>query len=231
MTRFALAMAIAAGSASLASAQQVFFTDFDSGVPAEFSGPGTAQGVQGYNGLGNGSNTFAGNMLRNTDTGVPEQAKSVLTLTNLPAHDTLRLDCLVAIIDSWDGINGAAGFADDTFNIRIDGALVFSQIFAHASGSQSYNPGAPIMVSQGSNLGFGSYADSALDLNFDSNLTVAHSASSVTIEFFASGTGWQGGDDESFGLENVGVTVRGVPAPGALALFGLAGLGARRRRS
>jgi hypothetical protein len=223
-------VSVAVLAASGASAQQVFFTDFDSGVPAEFSGAGSAQGVQGYNGLGNSAaNSFGGNMLRNDDASNPTQAASVLTLNNLPAHDTLRLDCLVAIIDSWDGFGGV--FNDDSFNIKIDGTTVFSQVFASGSGGQTYNPGAPTMLSQGSNLGFSGYNDFALDLSFDANLTVAHSASSVTIEFYASGPGWQGGSDESFGLDNVSVTLRGVPTPGALGLFGAAGLMARRRRA
>lgn len=228
--RLASVASVAVLSASSAAAQQVFFTDFNSGVPAEFSGAGAAESVQGYNGLGNSAaNSFGGNFLRNDDASNPTQKATVLTLNNLPAHSTLRLDCLVAIIDSWDGFGGV--FNDDYFNIKIDGNTVFSEVFASASGSQTYNPGAPTLLSQGSNLGFGGYNDTALDLNFDSNLTVAHSASSVTIEFFASGPGWQGGNDESWAIENVSVTLRGVPAPGALSLFGAAGLFARRRRA
>jgi hypothetical protein len=59
---------------------------------------------------------------------------------------------------------------------------------------------------------------------------IPHTASSVTISFFASGAGWQGGNDESWGLDNLSVGIN-VPEPTMLGSLGLlaAALGARRR--
>ncbi len=228
MKRAFATVVLAAGFASGASAQEVFFSDFNSGTPAGISGAGGTESVQGFSGLGNGSNTFGGDMWRN-DAGGNPQTKTSLTLTDLPAHDSLRIDLLLAIIDSWDGIGGNPG--PDTFVIAVDGNTVFSHVFAIASGSGDYAPPAGVLLSGGTNLGFGGWAEIALDLGFDPSLTIAHSSSSVTIDFYATGGGWQGAGDESWAMDNLRVTVRGIPAPGGLAAFGLLGLAGRRRRN
>jgi hypothetical protein len=64
-----------------------------------------------------GSNVFAGQFISNTTggneggnpTGTPGQP-TTLTLTNLPPHDSIDLNFLLAIIDSWDGSNPDAAF-------------------------------------------------------------------------------------------------------------------------
>src|SRR5262245_36707347 len=38
---------------------QVFFTDFDAGAPSQFSGVTSTESVQGYAGIGTGSNAFS----------------------------------------------------------------------------------------------------------------------------------------------------------------------------
>jgi hypothetical protein len=40
---------------------------------------------------------------------------------------------------------------------------------------------------------------------------IAHTASSLTVTWLAHGTGWQGGTDESWGIDNVEVLLNGVP--------------------
>ncbi|HXS10878.1 MAG TPA: PEP-CTERM sorting domain-containing protein, partial [Candidatus Krumholzibacteria bacterium] len=89
-------------AASVASADtQVFFTDFESGLPAQMTAPGAAiEGVQGYANLGPVGNKFGGNLLRYATVTLYD---TQLTLTGLPAHDHLSLAFLAAIIDSWDG--------------------------------------------------------------------------------------------------------------------------------
>jgi len=157
---------MAVGSAAHGDPSAFFSTDFDSGVPAEFSGVTTTAEVQGWAGLGHGTNVFGGLMLHN-DTGPYGGGPALptrLTLTGLPQHDHIDLRFLLAIIDTWDGDSG--GCAPD------------------------FEP------------------DSAYDLGLEPALqAIPHTASTLTIEWFASGDGWQGSYDESWGIDNVEVVV------------------------
>ena len=74
------------------------------------------------------------------------------------------------------------------------------------------------MLAQYVPLGFlSSYVDSAYDLGWEPALqSIPHTASAVTIAWFASGDGWQGGSDESWAIDNVQIFVDAVvPAIGA----------------
>jgi len=196
-------------AASVASADtQVFFTDFESGLPAQMTAPGAAiEGVQGYANLGPVGNKFGGNFLRYATVTLYD---TQLTLTGLPAHDHLSLAFLAAIIDSWDGT--------ELFKVTIDGTEVFSHWWEIAIGDNSdyvAPPGA--LLSSGVNLGWNGggyfYRDRAYNMGVDPVFTVAHTASTVTIVWklgALSGPAanqWQGGLDESWGIDNVKVTV------------------------
>src|SRR5262245_51527620 len=79
--RRSLACAVAAGLGGRAAAQtQVFYSDFESGVPAQVSGAGQITGVQGWAGLGPSGNTFVGMMLRDKAPGNPQTSVRI-TLT------------------------------------------------------------------------------------------------------------------------------------------------------
>lgn len=211
--RLSLMIAAMCAAAGAASAQQVFSSDFESGLPAEFSGSGAVEGTQGYASYG-----FGSQFLRNDTLGSP----SILTLTNLPAHTSISIDLVLAAIDSWDSTNGNP--SPDFFNISVDDVSVFQATFANTSGSNSYGP----LLVDNAGLGFSGYADDAADLSTEALLhNIPHTASTVVIKFYASGGGWQGGFDESWAIDNLSVTV--VPAPGAAAM-GLLGLAAMRRR-
>lgn len=211
--RLSLMIATLCAAAGVASAQQVFSSNFESGLPAEFSGAGAVEGTQGYASYG-----FGQQFLRNDTLGSP----SILTLTNLPAHTSISIDLLLAAIDSWDSTNGNP--SPDFFNISVDDVSVFQATFANTSGSNSYGP----LLVDNAGLGFSSYLDDAADLSTEALLhNIPHTASTVVIKFYASGAGWQGGSDESWAIDNLSVTV--VPAPGAAAM-GLLGLAALRRR-
>jgi len=215
------ALLIAAGSVS---AQQVFFSDFESTLAAEVTGDGSIQGSQGYSAFGFGNNLF-----RNSAFGDPAGA-TVLTLINLPAHDAVSLDFLLAAIDSWDSTNGNP--SPDLFNVELDGVNIFQATFANTSGSNQYTPPAGGLLIDNGNLGFAGFLDDGFDMSFEPTLhNIPHTASTLTIRFFASGAGWQGGDDESFGIDNLSVTLTQVPTPGAasLAILGVL-LAVRRRR-
>jgi hypothetical protein len=83
-----------------------------------------------------------------------------------------------------------------------------------------------------------SYSDTLIDFGGASWATFAHSASTLTVEFRAAGSGWQGGSDESWGLDNFTVAASGAGAPGVpepatwammIGGFALAGAAMRRR--
>lgn len=207
--KFALTFlaALLVSGAALADTQ-VFSTDFESGLPAQITAPGSViEGVQGYAGLGPSGNQFGGSFLRYTTQSI---VNTTVTLSGLPAHDHLTLSVLLALIDSWDGT--------ELMQVEIDGAQVFSHWFQLATGDASdYVAPAGGLLSSGTNLGFtagGYYThDRAYNLGVDPAFTVPHTASTVTIVFKLSAvpgggaTYWQGGGDESWAIDNVRVSV------------------------
>jgi hypothetical protein len=215
-------------------ATTVFSSDFESGLPAEITGLGASvESVQGYAGLGAAGNQFAGSFLRNLTNDTV-----TLTLTGLPAHDTVDVLFLFAAIDSWDGSSG--GFpSGDFFTVTVDGVTIFRESFENSDAgfTQTYVAPAGGELARKQNLGFsvGSYhADSAYDLSIDSRFQgIAHTASTLTITFNGGGSGWQAGADESWAIDNLRI-VTSVPEPGAAALSMLAAgvlhAAARRRR-
>ncbi len=218
-----LALFLSGAGASSAFAVSVFSTDFNAGAPPEFSGVTTTEGVQGYAGLGTGLNVFGGNFLRNT-TAPP--LKTTLTLAGLPAHTDVTLSFLLAIIDSWDG-SGGHGFGPDIFNVTVDGSSILAETFDNFFDVQSYAPPAGVLLSSGSSVGFAGWPDSAYNMGLDPIFSnIPHTASTLTVEWFAGGAGWQGGGDESWAIDNVEVSVNrtppvsSVPEPVSLLLMG-----------
>lgn len=224
-------------SAAKATPQLVFSEGFSSGTaPAQFSGAGSVVDAQGYKGSGG----FADNFLRNDSGLVPNTTSgspTVLTLTGLPAHDSINLDFLLAIIDSWDG--NALDYGPDSFNVTVDGTSIFSETFTNFPSFDTQTASTANRVIAPTGLGFNSsYPDSGYDMGqLAAFQNIPHTASTLTVEFFASGPNWGGGLDESFAIDNVQVTVNtaSVPEPGTTALLAigltavLAGLSLVRR--
>ena len=232
--------------------------DFDTGISAQWSGITNLESVQGYAGLGTGSNVFTGNFLRNesggygsTPTSPSSPDPTVLTLTGLPAHTRVSLGFLLAVIDSWDGNSSAKienyPVGPDYFNVRVvDGNNIwtFSQTFTNFTNvSQSYS--GPMLGGGPSDRGFNAtWLDSAYDMGLDPVFqNIPHTGATLTVEWFASGAGWQGENvrfggtqDESWAIDNVRVTLNDVHAPLPPTVFllgsgllGLGCLGLRRR--
>ena len=216
-----------------------FFDDFDggqtlgAGVSGGFSGVTGTESVQGYAGLGTGGNVFGGDFLFNGSGGDPA-SPTVLTLSGLPAHDTISVNFLLAIIDTWDGgsFPPSPEQAPDYFNVHIDGVQVFFESFANADGAvgQTYVPATGVELANNVQLGFRNLNVNDLDDAYDMGLEpgfndIPHSASTVTIEWFASGSGWGGhdagplGTDEAWALENVLVITKIVPEPATFTLW------------
>jgi hypothetical protein len=171
-------------------------------------------------------------MFQNTS----QTTATTLSLANLPTHDSVDVNFLLAIIDSWDSINGVP--APDLFQVTIDGNMVINNTFANTSGSITQPVGLDLVPGPAS-LGFSGFVDRAYDASTDGALSIAHNASTLTVIFQATGAGWQGGTDESWGMDNLNVVINtvtpggpSIPEPGTLALFGLglAGLAYTRRR-
>ena len=198
-----------------------FSTDFNSGVPAAFSGTTTLQPVQGFVGVGTGTNVFSGNLLENRTGGTVAnpgsvlQVRTLLTLSNLPSHSSIDLNFLLAIIDSWDGLFDPQGGAPDFFNVRVDGNSVFRQAFDNQTNftTQTYIPPPGVLLTPLplTDRGFTGVTDSGWNMGLDPTFdNIPHSASTLTIEFFADGTGFEGGDNESWGIDNVEVLLNGT---------------------
>jgi len=201
----------------------VFHTDFEAGLPPQLQ-PGTAQivGAEGYAILAPGQvgrPTFGGALLRS------ETANQVtLTLTGLPAHNAIHLDFLFAAIDSLDGTGTFP--AGDFFRVDLDGRQIFRESFANATPTQvqSYVEQPHGTLARRQDLGFtqGSfYLDSAYDLGIDPHFrNLPHSASTATFTFIVEGAGVQQLNDESWGMDELTVSVGTVAALASATPYG-----------
>lgn len=223
-----LASLLALGAPAPRAATLHWSSDFESGLPPELTAPGSAlESVQGWSGLGAPGNTFGGVFLRYDQQALYDTR---LVLRNLPAHTHVSLGFLLAIIDSWDGV--------ELMQVTVDGQLLFSHWFQIATGdTSSYIAPPGALLSRGTNLGYtsGSYygRDRAYDLGADPAFQqIPHTADSLVVVWKLNavpGGGanyWQGGGDESWGIDNVRVWLSNtadtpsLQGPHALALAG-----------
>lgn len=226
---FILSCAVATLFAVPASAVTVLTNDFEGpgGFPTVTPGITTALSLAGGAVVGSQSFPSTGTMFfRNATKGV-----TTLTLTGLPVHNQITLNIDVAFIDSWDSSNGSP--APDNLVIRADGTEIGRLTAANASGSIDDFDGGTLLGRGDFGFSTGTYFDQ--DAIARISYAFSHSASSLTFEWYADGKGFQSGDDESWGIDNLAVitTLNTVPtpAPAGFALFGLAAfsLGLRRR--
>lgn len=179
-----------------------WFSDFNGELPSEISGFGVLESVQGYIDHG-----FTGQFLLNDSLGEVTQ----LVINDLPAHTSFNLDFLLAIIGSWDGSGG--DFGPDWFLVRVDGVEIFKETFGYVE--PSFQPGSEVTLVTGAFLGFDEAShDAAYDMGFQHQFqNIPHTASSLTVEFLASGEGWQGGLDESWAIDNLSVILHTQDEP------------------
>jgi len=250
-----LSLLLLVAGVGTSSASTFYYSNFNHGIPPEWSGnKNLLEGVQGYAGLGSGGNVFSGDFLRNESGGYGiTPTPTVLTLTGLPAHTSVRLGFLLAIIGSWDGNSkdkiNRYPVGPDYFNVEVDGKIIFSETFRNFASSNV--PGesqtfSGVMLGGGlSDQGFnyinpnppGNTVPTVwLDSAYAMSLDMPHTGATLTVEWFASGAGWQGENakfgithDESWAIDNVRVDLNGVhaPLPATLPLLGsgLLGLG------
>lgn len=242
-TLAALGLAAASGSA-MASSTMVYQNDFNSastagGVTAAIGGPQLASGF-GVTNYGGVTGNFIYNDSGNNYGGGPAPQMTTFTLSNLPSHTSLDVDFHLMFIDSWDSTNGGAGVSPDYLEVYLDGVL-WAQLTAantsgtindFAGGTQTFGPG---------NFVYNGYADRIVDMSTAGGLSFAHTASTFTLGIRAGGSGWQGGADESWGIDNLKITATlrdptgAIPEPATWAMmilgFGAAGTAMRRRRA
>ena len=226
--------------AAPAAAQTVYSNNFD--APATVAGGVTANltGVTAV--VGNGTTGLSGNFLRNGSTlNGATATPTVLTLSGLAAHTSVSLSMIFGFMESWDSSNGSV--APDLVDIVVDGTTRISGLTANnQTGSVSFYGGGtligtPCIQADSFNTQF---CDTIINLAGAPNLTFAHTSSTLTLSIFAYGTGWQGGLDEAWAIDNLSVTLAGganaaVPEPATWALmmlgFGAIGYSLRRRKA
>ncbi|BCG65296.1 MAG: hypothetical protein methR_P3126 [Methyloprofundus sp.] len=213
-----------------AAAITAYSNDFDSapviapGIIANWATPeSSVQPVQGFTAAG-----FSGNFLTSFSHSTSASGNTaILTLNNLPTHTSISIDGLIAIIDSWDSNDGSLGATPDFFNILVDGSSIFQDTYNNASGTNN-NLSLLADINGGKiHRGFsGAYLDQAFDL--DNSLSIAHSSSSIQVVISGNGSGWQGGGDEAWGIDNFVLSLENnssIPEPESIALLGLGLLG------
>ena len=128
-----------------------------------------------------------------------------LNLTNLPPHDQVELSFDLYIIDSWDGsdfLNGA-----DYFQVGYSGSIdnLLSETFIGCPDPRFGSYAATQPEFCGADVGFNPGHPDAIYRNLDDGFVFQHSATTLNINF--TGSGLQGVEDESWGIDNVRVTV------------------------
>ena len=234
----AAATLVAMAAATPASAALVYANDFDSAatVGAGVTAAGLTNGslttaLGSY--AGSNSKTWARNVFINQSGGNPA-TMSTLTLTGLAAHSAISIDFMLGFLNSWDSTNGSV--SPDFLDIFIDGNQVAQLTTATASGSNTNYGGGTLLVNNGQIDANTGWADDLVDMGTASFLSLAHSASTLTLSIRASGSGWQGGTDEYWGVDALSINATGghnVPEPatwGLVAIAGLAAAATRRRR-
>jgi len=194
---------------------QVYYNDFDGEaiaapeVTATLAGITSTEPVQDYDAYG-----FGGDFLRNDtggyasggDMGTPGLT-TTLTLTGLPPHTSIDINFLLAIIDSWDGGGPEGCCHPDILTVTVDGNTIFSESFGYIN--PSFVPTSGVLLALDTPLGFNpEFGDSAYNMGLNPAFdNIPHSASTLTIEWFARGDGWQGDYDESWAIDDVEIII------------------------
>jgi hypothetical protein len=184
-------------------ATQVYSNNFETTVGSEWS-------VTRAEVTPNGNRRFLGQFGNDTVS---------LSLANLPQHSQVRVAFDVYVIRTWDGNGPAAEYGPDIFEARVDNGptLTRTTFTVHSYLRQAYpseyptgdNPPRSGTIENNS-LGY-SFNGTPLSSVYRIEKTVAHTGGALKLNFSASGL--EALDNESWGLDNVVVSVDCPPPP------------------
>ena len=167
-----------------------------------------------------GSRSFLGEFGNNTVS---------LNLSGLTPHDALLLTFDLYLIRTWDGSSSGTAFdyGNDSFKVSVgNGPVLLDKTFSNGNpAGQSFGPAAINPTFSGAaetySLGYvvtdGVPAPQVMDSVYRMRFAFAHNADLLTLNF--SGYGLQSLGDESWGLDNVQVSM--VPEPGVAPMLAL----------
>jgi hypothetical protein len=184
-------------------AQVVYQNGFEGSVGSEWSSSATSQTPAG-------ARRFLGKFANDTVS---------LSLLDLPAHTEATLSFDLFIIDTWDGNN--TDFGPDRWQVTQDGVNLLDTTFSQHIDEylQSYpdpylsNHRRRTGAAEVDTLGYTEFGDSVYSLSF----SFPHLDDS--LEFSFSAIGLEDVDSESWGLDNVVVSIKPVPEPGSITLL------------
>lgn len=152
-----------------------------------------------------------------------------LNLSGLTPHDALLLTFDLYLIRTWDGSSSGTAFdyGNDSFKLSVgNGPVLLDKTFSNGNpAGQSFGPaainptftGAAETYSLGYMVTDGMPAPQVMDSVYRMSFAFAHNADLLTLNF--SGYGLQAMGDESWGLDNVQVSV--IPEPGVAPMLAL----------
>lgn len=164
-----------------------------------------------------------------------------LSLSGLTPHNALTLSFDLYLIRTWDGSSSgtAFDFGNDSFKVAVgNGPVLLDETFSNGNpAGQSFGPAAinPQFTGAAETYSLGYLVPysillepQVMDSVYTLSYTFAHNTDLLTLDF--SGYGLQTLDDESWGLDNVRVSM--VPEPGVVPMFalGMLALALRVRR-
>ena len=210
MKRLFVSAAVVAALSGNASAAILYSNDFDGNLVV-----GTGVSVAGLtNGALDPGNTFGdwtGSYFRNNSAGNPA-LMSTLTLSNLAPHTQVSASFILGFLESWDSRDGGC-CSPDNLDFYIDDVKVASLTARNALGTIEDFGGGSVTAHFVQANGNFFYSDTLVDMSSAPFLNFAHTGATLKLGIQASGAGWQGGDDEAWGIDKVAITYDGRPVP------------------
>ncbi|MFA7345615.1 MAG: binary toxin-like calcium binding domain-containing protein, partial [Terrimicrobiaceae bacterium] len=179
---------LCAAVSAMASGEVPYFNDFESTVGSEWSSTTTDNSASAN--FTRFSGNFGGNSTQE------------LSVEGLTVGETYTVAFDLYVLDSWDGNNATAGVGPDYFNVSVNDTQLFHYTFSNVNGTlpntfQSFPDGPELGLT---NLGYWVYPDAVYR-----NIEVKFTAADTTAVICFQGQNLEPIDNESWGLDNVGV--------------------------